>query len=185
MDLTEIISADLSEVNVLFSDKNEFFEACARKVAHHISAREVASGVSEETLLAALTEREREGSTGFGNEIAIPHARVEGLEKFVLFIVTHKKGIPFGARDKRPVKLFFVLLGPSEKVNEHLKILAFISRTVSRPEVKDEIVKAATPRNQVESFLRNADPDAIVGRFRKARRRHVAALFGALQRRLR
>ena len=156
MDIVKIIDPALCAVNITANSKAEFLDFCATAAAQSTMAP-----VDKATLLRALTQREQEGSTGFGNEIAIPHARVEQLQGFILFIVTSRKGIPFEAQDKKRVKLFFVLLGPAEKVNEHLKILAFISRTLGRTEVKGEILNATTPQAQVEAFLRHADPEVI------------------------
>lgn len=114
-----------------------------------------ASAVPAERIRAALAEREEHGSTGFGNEIAIPHARIEGMEDFLLFIAISPRGVDFQAMDKKRVKLFFVILGPPEEVNEHLKILAFVSRGLGHTNVKEELLRSDTSNVLYETFLRN------------------------------
>ena len=158
MDLTTIVDASLCRVNVDAKNKQELLELCALLAAQSDS---VQGKITQATFLKALQEREREGTTGFGNEIAIPHARIKELKQFILFILTSKPGVPFGALDKRRVKLFFVLLGPTSKVGDHLKILAFISRTLGHTNMKNEVLQAAAPQAQVESFLRHLNPATI------------------------
>lgn len=113
------------------------------------------SGRTAEEIFTHLWEREEQGSTGFGNELAIPHARIEGMSEFVVYIAVFPRGVDFDSIDKKKVKIIFVILGPAEKVNDHLKILAAISRTVGSSQVKNEILKAPTDTALYESFLRN------------------------------
>lgn len=112
-------------------------------------------GFSDDDIFSKLDEREKQGSTGFGNEVAIPHARIKGMEEFLLFIVTDRKGVEFDTLDKKKVKVFFVILGPEESVNEHLQILASISRAMSQERVKKELLGAVSESSLVEVFLKN------------------------------
>ena len=99
--------------------------------------------------------REDQGTTGFGNGIAIPHTRIEGMSDFLLFVVTSKRGVDFDAIDKKRVYIFFVLLGPEGRVTEHLKILASISHVLASSNVKKEILSARSVTAVYEAFLRN------------------------------
>jgi nitrogen PTS system EIIA component len=83
----------------------------------------VASDVAER-----LTERERLGSTGFGNGIAIPHGRVEGLKHIVAIFCRLNHPIDFDAIDALPVDMIFCLLSPPDAGADHLKALAQASR---------------------------------------------------------
>ncbi len=112
-------------------------------------------GFSEKAIYEKLAEREKQGSTGFGNEIAIPHARIDGMEEFLLFIVTDKKGVEFDTLDKKKAKIIFVILGPEKSVNEHLQILASISRAISQGNLKKEILNVNTESALVDIFLKN------------------------------
>ena len=70
----------------------------------------VLSTLSEDDIFKALKEREEIGSTGFGNEIAIPHCSLEGIDEFVVGMVTAPKGVQFNAIDKKKVKVFFFII---------------------------------------------------------------------------
>lgn len=76
----------------------------------------------------ALIERERLGSTGFGGGVAIPHAKIEGLEKMCGMVVLLDPAIEFDAVDDAPVDVVFALLSPLDSGAEHLKTLARVSR---------------------------------------------------------
>lgn len=110
--------------------------------------------LGEEKIYKALLEREHQGSTGFGEGAAIPHARFKELKEFVFFIVTSRHPIDFEAIDKKKVSVFFVLLGPSDQVKDHLKALAGVSTVLARTNVKNELRLAANGSVLYETFLR-------------------------------
>lgn len=85
-------------------------------------------GLSADMVYERLMERERLGSTGFGDGIAIPHAKIEGLEKVCALVLRLESAIPFDAVDDAPVDLIFSLLSPADSGAEHLKMLARVSR---------------------------------------------------------
>ncbi len=114
-------------------------------------------GIDSALIYQKLMDREAQGSTGFGGEVAIPHARIPGMKKFLLFIASDSKGVEFDTLDKKKVKLFFVILGPEEGVNEHLKILAAISRGISQTNMKKELLAARTEEALAEVFLKNTE----------------------------
>ena len=122
---------------------------------------EIASKSSENKLLGseivykALLAREKDSTTAFGNKIAIPHASIEGLDDFFVFIVSSRHGVNFESLDGKKVHLFFVILGPKGRENEHLKILASISRITHVPGIIDELMKSDTSTSLYESFLRS------------------------------
>jgi len=83
-----------------------------------------------ETTLRALQDRETLGPTGVGHGVALPHARLAGLEKVKAIFIRLEKPVDFGAVDRQPVDLFFCLFAPEDAGVEHLKALALISRTM-------------------------------------------------------
>ncbi len=85
-------------------------------------------GLSAERLFQALLERERLGSTGLADGLAIPHGRLEGLTQIVGAFGRVRAGIPFDALDGRPSTLFFALFAPENAGGDHLKALARVSR---------------------------------------------------------
>lgn len=86
---------------------------------------------NKEEVLRALLNREKDGSTGIGNSVAVPHARLESVKEPILFVGLSQKGVEFAALDGAPVKVFVLLLTPSSEITLSLKILANISRMIS------------------------------------------------------
>lgn len=89
-----------------------------------------AHGLDAEDTLRALQDREALGPTGVGHGVALPHARIAGLDAVKAVFMRLEKPIDFSAVDRQPVDLFFGLLAPEDAGVEHLKALALISRTM-------------------------------------------------------
>ncbi|HOU36994.1 MAG TPA: PTS sugar transporter subunit IIA [Candidatus Omnitrophota bacterium] len=103
-------------------------------------------------ILDALLKREKLGSTGIGNGVAIPHARSARVKAFILAFGRQSQGIDFGALDGEKTYIFFVLLSPEENIGGHLKILAEISRLVKDKFIVDRL-KAAADKKQVSKVI--------------------------------
>ncbi len=98
-------------------------------------------------------EREKIGSTGIGNGIAIPHARSEAVKEFVIVFGRSDIGVDFDAVDNEPVKLFFLMGTPKEKnINNYLKILAHLSRLLTKKALREALLKASTPEEIIKEF---------------------------------
>ncbi len=78
-----------------------------------------------------LLDRENLGTTGIGEGVAIPHGKMENLEKIVIVVGRSLKGVSFDALDFKPCRIFFVVLAPEQVAGLHLRILAHISRLLS------------------------------------------------------
>ena len=87
-------------------------------------------GLKPAEVCSALQERETLGPTGVGKGIALPHARLESLDKVLGVFVRLEKPIDFDSVDRQPVDLVFALLAPEDAGVEHLKALALVSRTM-------------------------------------------------------
>ncbi|MCL4235331.1 MAG: PTS sugar transporter subunit IIA [Deltaproteobacteria bacterium] len=101
----------------------------------------------------ALRERERLGSTGVGDGVAIPHAKVPGLRRILAAFGRSLAGIDFDSIDAKPAHLFFAILAPDNSVGAHLSLLARISRVCQSPgEIAKlrEAVDAATIRRIID-----------------------------------
>lgn len=102
-----------------------------KRLMHDLSElTESAYGMAAPATVEALLERETLGPTGVGHGVALPHARVTGLERVVGAFVLLEKPIDFDAVDRQPVDLAFALFAPEEAGVEHLKALALVSRTL-------------------------------------------------------
>ena len=90
----------------------------------------VAYGLSSSDVASALQDRESLGPTGVGKGVALPHARMPGLERVCGLFIQIEKPLDFDAVDKKPVDLIFALLAPEDAGVEHLKALAVVSRSM-------------------------------------------------------
>jgi mannitol/fructose-specific phosphotransferase system IIA component (Ntr-type) len=112
---------------------------------------------ARETLLHALREREQLHSTGIGDGIALPHARnalVGLLDCPVLVFGRHAEGVPYGAIDGAPARLFFLLVAPN--VTLHLAMLARLSRILRDPKLRKALLTAESPE-KVVGLIRDAE----------------------------
>ncbi len=91
-------------------------------------------GIDAAVIFNALQERESLGPTGVGHGVALPHARLEGLEQVVAVFVRLDTPLEFDSADRQPVDLFFCLLAPENAGVDHLKALALVSRTLRNTE---------------------------------------------------
>lgn len=94
-------------------------------------------------LVAVLNERERLGSTGIGEGVAIPHGKVNGMSGLRAVFGLSRGGVDFEAIDGRPTHLFFALLAPEHSAGIHLKALARVSRLFKSPTFRASILSAA------------------------------------------
>lgn len=117
----DIISADMVEAALAAPTKKALFQQIA-------SAMAPKTGLAARAIAAALNDRERLGSTGFGSGVAIPHGKVEGLSGIVAYFGRLAAPIDFQSVDNVPVDLVFVLLSPPDAGADHLKALASVSR---------------------------------------------------------
>ena len=126
MVLAEILKAEGIKVLGATSSKKRLFHDLG-DLAHS------AYGLDTPHVVEALMERENLGPTGVGHGIALPHARVHGLDHVRGLFVRLDKHLEFDAIDRQPVDLIFALLAPVEAGVEHLKALALVSRTLRDP----------------------------------------------------
>lgn len=111
-------------------------------VACHV-ARD--SGVSAERIRAELIKREQLGSTGLGQGVAIPHARVDGLRSAIALFVRARYPFVFNAPDSKPVREFIVLVLPQADDRAHLELLADAARWFSERAIRQAARDAQTP----------------------------------------
>ncbi len=124
--LADLLSDGAVVAGLNVSGKKALFQTLAQ-----IAAREY--GLEAHEVVERLTERERLGSTGFGNGVAIPHGKIAGLKHIVGLFVHLEKPVDFQAIDDLPVDLVFCLLSPPDAGADHLKALALVSRWLREP----------------------------------------------------
>lgn len=128
MNLAELTLEDGYFVDLRASSKKGLFQ----EVAHRL---ETLTGIDCREICAALIERERLGSTGMGRGVAIPHCRIDGVDKIFGCLVRTSQPIDFEAVDGEPADLFYVLIAPESAGSDHLKALARVSRVFRDAEI--------------------------------------------------
>lgn len=141
MEIGEIIAPESILANQKPSSKKQLLQELAEVAA-------VQTGRDSHDIFETLLERERLGSTGVGNGVAIPHGKLPGLEKIVGVFARLAKPVAFDAADDQPVDIVFMLLAPEGSGADHLKTLSRIARVL---------------RNQstLASIRQSSDADAI------------------------
>jgi len=129
--------------------------AALRAVAQCAKKSGLLADVDENAIVRGLDEREALGSTGFGNGIAIPHCRLEGVKDFVVGILTVPGGVEFDAFDGKPVTLIVFVIAPEDSSDTHIRLLSAISQTLHGKRVVEEIVAGSSSAAVRESFLRH------------------------------
>jgi len=121
MEISDLISAEDVMTNLRVTSKKQALQELARRAA-------AITGLHERAIFDVLMERERLGTTGVGNGIAIPHGKLASLEKLYGLFARLENPVDFQAIDEQPVDLIFLLLAPESAGADHLKALARVSR---------------------------------------------------------
>jgi len=113
---------------------------------------ERSAGLSHSIISSSLAAREKLGSTGLGQGIAIPHGRIKGLAKATGAFIRLAHPIAFDAPDGKPVGQLFVLLVPEHATEEHLQLLSELAQMFSERSFRDKLGAAATADDLLELF---------------------------------
>ena len=136
--LETILTPGRSLVNVPGGSKKKAIEQIANLIGREVPA------LDTQVVFEALIAREKLGSTGFGNGIAIPHCRLKGCESPVSALLHLEAPIDFDAIDGAPVDLLFVLLVPEAATDAHLELLRQIASMLDREDVRKRLRAASS-----------------------------------------
>ena len=95
---------------------------------------------NEDEVVRVIQEREKLGSTGIGEGVAIPHGKLKGLQNIICVFGRSTEGVDFDAVDQKPVHIFFLLLAPENSASLHLKMLSRISKLLRNPSFKKRLM---------------------------------------------
>jgi PTS system nitrogen regulatory IIA component len=123
IDLSDLIRPDAVLPALKAASKKQVLQALAEKAA-------AITGRDDKTILELLVQREKLGSTGVGGGVAIPHARLPGIDKIVGMFAHLARPVDFESLDEQPVDLVFLMLAPENAGADHLKALARIARVL-------------------------------------------------------
>ena len=142
--ITELLAPGLLVSELGARTKDEALEELARRVA------DSSGDVDRARLVEALRERESQASTGLGDGVAIPHARLPGLDGMIAAFARSSSGIDWNAADGRPAHLVVLLVGPAEQPGTYLKTLAGASRLLRDASCRARLMGAADAREILE-----------------------------------
>lgn len=148
MKLASILTPERTKCGMQAASKKKALE----QIAEFVCAFD--EKLDPEELFEKLIERERLGTTGLGNGIAIPHCRLPNCESIVGALVLLEDGIDFGAFDKEPVRVIFLLIVPAEEVNEHLNTLSALATRLQSEEYRASLLSAQTDSELYSAAIR-------------------------------
>ncbi|MCH2056876.1 MAG: PTS IIA-like nitrogen regulatory protein PtsN [Thalassotalea sp.] len=149
MKLQDILTEDCTSCAVQISSKKKILEHICEIATNRIPEH------STFELLQSLMEREKMGSTGIGNGIAIPHGRLTGTKQVVAVLITSEQPVGFDAIDNRAVDIFVALFVPEDCCKEHLSTLQSIAKLMSNKKMSKQIRKC-TDSHELYALVQQA-----------------------------
>lgn len=140
MDTLPLFSADSVLFDVNAQSPKQLFQEVASRLVKTQGLE--AKGIACRDIVAAAIERERLGSTGVGNGVALPHARLDGIDHVAAVFVKLSQPLQFDSIDDRDVDLVAFLLAPGDAGGAHLRALAKVSRLLRRSEIRSRLRSA-------------------------------------------
>ena len=152
MSLTDLVQREAIVHRLRAPSKQALFAALAARAGK-------LSGIPPDVILDDMARREAEGTTGFGEGVAFPHARLEQIAHPWAVFARLEEAVDYEALDQRPVDLIFLLLSPPIGSAEHLKAFARASRTLRDPRLAAKL-RGASSADSIYALLADA-PEAI------------------------
>ncbi|MCP4180466.1 MAG: PTS sugar transporter subunit IIA [bacterium] len=156
-------------VNVELNSKYEVLQA----ISSHIVKLYGFKNISENDILAKLMAREKLGTTGFGEGIAIPHCRIKGINDFIVGIVTLPNGVNFEADDEEKVKLVVYIIAPESDSDNHIRLLSSISRVCKIPAAIKDMIDAKDAQSLRDAFFGHLKSELHIRENRKKSLFHI------------
>ncbi|KGK43095.1 PTS fructose transporter subunit IIA [Nitrincola sp. A-D6] len=147
MPISELLTESLTLCHIDAVSKKRVLEIASETLAAEIDELEA------EDVFSALLNRERLGSTGIGDGVAIPHCRLAGCTRALALLITLKEPIDFDAIDNRPVDLLCCLLVPEDAATEHLQTLAGLAELFSQSEIREALRSETEASALYSSFV--------------------------------
>jgi nitrogen PTS system EIIA component len=153
MKVSEILSPNCIRLDADATSKKRVLECASQMLADTDEA------LSPREVFDCLIAREKLGSTGLGDGVAIPHGRLAGLEKTIGVFLRVPRGVDFDAPDNKPVDLIFALLVPENSTEEHLQVLASIAGYFNSEGSGDALRVDISPQKACELLCRAGQKD--------------------------
>ncbi|MEY3095336.1 MAG: PTS IIA-like nitrogen regulatory protein PtsN [Burkholderiaceae bacterium] len=137
--ICKLLAVDNIQLDVDASSKKRVFEQAGLLFEEH-------QGIARSKVFDSLFARERLGSTGLGDGIAIPHGRIKGLEDAVAAVFRLATPIPFDAPDGQPVSVLIFLLVPEQATQQHLELLSEVAEMLSDTGLREALLGSQDPQ---------------------------------------
>ncbi|BAU58549.1 PTS sugar transporter subunit IIA [Halorhodospira halochloris] len=153
MDIEQLISPERVRCVSEAKDKEQVLSYVGQLIG------EAEDRLTGDEICKRLMARERLGSTGLGHGVALPHARLEGIDKAIGAFIRLDQGIDFHAFDRAPVDILFALVVPEHFTDEHLQILAALAEMFSDPELCEKL-RSPSSDDSLHEILRGWRPSS-------------------------
>jgi PTS system nitrogen regulatory IIA component len=151
MKLSDILDRDSIILDLKAKDKTAVLEELAGSICRH------ETHIDKEALVRVLLERERLGSTGIGDGVAIPHGKLSGVRQPIVSFGRSSRGLDFDAMDGQPAYLFFLLLAPENSAGVHLKALAKIAKILKNASFRKRLMTATSKEELYRAIVETDD----------------------------
>jgi PTS system nitrogen regulatory IIA component len=151
MRLSEILGEDNVISDLKARDKRTVLEELAQTIVDQ------EPDLDKSSLVKVLLDRERLGSTGIGDGVAIPHGKYNGLSQPMVSFGRSRKGLDFESMDGQPAFLFFLLVAPENSTSIHLKALARIAKILKSSSFRKALMEVPTKEELYQTIIQNDD----------------------------
>ena len=152
MKIVDILHADCIIPELHSQNKEEVLEELTTALFKY------KGNLNKEVLVEVLLERERLGSTGIGDGIAIPFGKIRDLDELILLFGRSTRGVEFDSMDGQPTHLFFLLMVPENSTGIHLRALAEITRLLKNAHFRQRLMESGT-REEIFRVIREEDKE--------------------------
>jgi len=150
------LSELLDEANIVTDLNARDKKGALEELVEAVIRRE--PSIEKHTLVRVLLERERLGSTGIGDGVAIPHGKYHGISQPLVSFGRSREGLEFESMDGQPAFLFFLLVAPENSANIHLKVLATIARILKNSSFRKALM-AASSKEEIYAKITQYDEE--------------------------
>ena len=147
MKLPQIIDENNIIPELKAKDKKGVLEELAEVISKHEPS------IDKRTLVKVLVERERLGSTGIGDGVAIPHGKMNGVSRPIISFGRSKQGLDFDSMDGQPTHLFFLLIAPEDSSSVHLQVLAKIAKILKNRDFRKKLMEPGTKKELYQRIV--------------------------------
>lgn len=149
MRLSDILEEDFIVTELKAKDKRGVLEELVQVIVDRVPS------LDKDSLVKVLLERERLGSTGIGDGVAIPHGKFPGLSQPIVSFGRSTKGLNFDSMDGEPAFLFFLIVAPENSASIHLKALARIARILKNSSFRKTLMGASSRESVYQTIVQN------------------------------